>query len=278
MEQAKDYIKKSHKVKTLEGYISYFGDAESMEKGKKIFVTSERNSNKMRLKFNMNNTIFKLPLNQKKINEPLFSMYFNLVYTMDSENIYDDIIAYPSKKLLAQIYETKTSYMHIYLSQFELDMIYYIPYSKNFTRNIASERLVSNFRFSCSIESYIAPLSEVSTMNIDVNMEPIILAFGMRQLRKLIVLTNLSLDFLSKLEEKYIPFIKPQNVQNGIVIIQKKKLTMKQIIRRVLVTNQIKKVIKQKFKEVKKRKKRKIYLLIQIDSIHIWKYYVKMIK
>ena len=258
VEQAKDFIKKRHKKKTLDDYIAYFADIESSEKGKKVFVTSERNRSKMRLIFNMNNTMFKLPLDPTKVDEPLFSMYFSLTYTMDTSNVYDNIIALPSKKLLAQIYETKTSFMHVSLSEFEFDMVYFLPNSKNFTHNPSSERLVSNFRFSCSIEGYIVPLSEVSVMNIDVEMEPLILAFGMRQVRKLMKLSDLSLAFLPKLNEKYIPYIKPHQVVNGVPVIPKRpKMHMKQVIRKILTRNQFRKILKQKMTEVMEKEKDK---------------------
>ena len=168
VEQAKYYIKKRHKTKTLDDYIAYFADVESSEKGKKVFVTSERKRSKMRIIFNMNNTMFKLPINPNSTDDPLFSMYFDLTFTMDATNVYDDVIALPSRKILAQIYETKTSYMHVSLSQCEFDMVYLIPNTKRFTHNVASERLVSNFRFKCNIESYIAPYVEQSIMNIDL--------------------------------------------------------------------------------------------------------------
>ena len=158
----------------MDDYINYFADAESSEKGKKVFVTSKRNTNKMRLIFNMNNTMFKLPFNPNNLEEPLLSMYFDLTFTMDAKNVYDDIITHPSNKVLAQIYETKTSYMHVSLSQCEFDIVYLIPNTKHFTHNISSERLISNFRFQCIIDGHIDPYSEQSVMNIDVKMEPLI--------------------------------------------------------------------------------------------------------
>ena len=258
VEQAKDFIKKRHKKKTLDDYIAYFADIESSAKGKKVFVTTERNRSKMRLIFNMNDTMFKLPLDPTKLEEPLFSMYFSLTYTMDSSNVYDNIIALPSKRLLAQIYETKTSFMNVSLSEFEFDMVYFLPNTKNFTHNPSSERLVSNFRFSCNIESYIVPLSEVSVMKIDVEMEPLILAFGMRQVRKLMKLSDLSLAILPKFEEKYIPYVKPEQVIDGVVYIPKrKKMHMKEIIRRILTRNQFKKILKLKMTEVMEKEKEK---------------------
>ena len=80
----------------------------------------------MRLIFNMNNTMFKLPFNPNNLEEPLLSMYFDLTFTMDAKNVYDDIITHPSNKVLAQIYETKTSYMHVSLSQCEFDIVYFV--------------------------------------------------------------------------------------------------------------------------------------------------------
>ena len=259
IEQAKDYIKKRNKTKKLDDYISYFSDVESLERGRKVFVTSERNRNKMRIIFNMNNTMFKLPMNPNNLEEPLLSMYFDLTFTMDASNVYDDIIVFPSRKLLAQIYETKTSYMHVSLSQCEFDIVYILPKSKQFTHNLASERLVSNFRFKCNIESYIMPYIEQSIMNIDVEMEPLILAFGMRQVRKLMSFSNVALGYLPKLEEKYIPFIKPEDVQNGIVMIQKKKkIKMRKIVVRLMIRNLFKKVFKQKMIDVKEKDKKKL--------------------
>ena len=269
VDHAKDYIKKRNKTKTLDDYISYFADAESSEKGRKVFVTSERNRSKLRLIFNMNNTMFKLPLDPNKLDEPLFSMYFDLTFTMDKTSVYDDIISLPSKKILAQIYETNTSHMHVSLSSFELDMVYFMQNTKHFTHNIASERLVSNFRFKCNIDSYIAPYTEQSIMNIDVEMEPILLAFGMRQVRKLMLLSNLALGILPKLEEKYFPFIKPENIQNGVINIPKRKRqNMKQIIRRVVIRNQFKKILKQKMKEVKEKDKKSKRLFINTNRFN----------
>ena len=256
VEQAKDYIKKRHKKKTLDDYIAYFSDVESSKAGKKVFVTSERSRSKMRIIFNMNNTMFKLPLNPNNIDDPLLSMYFDLTFTMDATNVFDNIIVFPSKKQLAQIYETNTSYMHISLSQCDFDMIYYIPTINRFTHNIASERLVSNFRFKCNIESYIVPHIEQSVMNIDVLMEPLILVFGMRQVRKMMTFLPEAMNFLVNLNKKYIPFIKPENVQNGVAIIpKKKKYKMKDIIRRIIVRNYISNVFKKKMSEIKEKEK-----------------------
>ena len=259
VEQAKDYIKKRHKINTLDDYIAYFSDVESSEKGKKVFVTSERKRGKIRIIFNMNNTRFKLPINPYNINDPLLSMYFDLTFTMDSKNVYDDIITLPTRKLLAQIYETKTSYMHVSLSQCEFDLIYYVPNTKRFTYNSASERLVSNFRFRCNIESYIAPYVEQNFMNLDVEMEPLILAFGMRQIRKLMGFSNIALNFSGKLSEKYIPFIIPEQIKNGVVYIPKrKKHTLRQVIRKIVTRNQYKKILTRKMGEIKEKHKEKM--------------------
>ena len=259
VEQAKDHIKKSHKKKTLDDYIAYFADVESSEKGKKVIVTSERNRSKMRIIFNMNNTMFKLPIDPNDLGEPLLSMYFDLTFTMDDTNVYDNIISFHSRKLLAQIYETKTTYMHVSLSDFEFDMVNYDPITRRFTHNISSERLISNLRFKCNIEGCLAPLVEQNIMNIDVEMEPLLLAFGMRQVRKLMLLYDKAMEFLRKLEEKYFPFIKPEYIQNGVIVLPKKQNhTMKQIIRRIISRNQFKKILKQKMTEIKEKNKKKL--------------------
>ena len=249
-EQAKDYVKKAHKVKTLQDYIEYYADVESSKRGKKVFVIPERSRSKMRIILNMNNTMFKLPLDHQDLNKPLLSMYFDMTFSMDAYNVFDNIITFPSRRLLAQIYETKTSYMHISLSQFEFDMVYFKPTTKTFSKNLASERFLSNFRLSCNIESYISPDTEQSVMNISVILEPLILAFGMRQVRKLMDFLPEATAFVPKLQEKYFPHVKPEQIVNGVVQIPpKKKYKVKQIIRKILVRNQLNKVLKQTMKK-----------------------------
>ena len=259
VEMAQDYIKKQHKTRTLDDYIAYFADIESSEKGKKVFVTSERKRGKIRIIFNMNNTMFKMPLDPNKLDAPLLSMYFDLTFSMDSNNVYDDIITLPSRKLLAQIYETKLSYMHVSLSKCEFDVVFLIPNTKHFTHNAASERLVSNFRFKCNIESYIAPFAEQSIMNINILMEPLILAFGMRQVRTLYSFYNENFNkFMNEFNEKYFPFIKPEQIVNGVVMIpKKKKRTLKEIVRKAYLKNHISKIFKQRMAEIQEKKKEK---------------------
>ena len=256
VEQIKDYINKTHKVKTLESYIEYFADIESSKKGKRVMVTSERKRSKMRIIFNMNNTMFKMPLDPNNLEEPLLSMYFDMTFSMDSTNVYDNIINYHSRDILAQIYETKTSLMHISLSQFEFDMIYLKNNIKSFSKNLASERFLSNFRLKCSIESHISPYNEESVMNINVILEPLILAFGMRQVRKIMGFLPEVTGFLSKMNERYVPYITPDKVVNGIVQIPpKKKKIVKDIFKKILVRNLLKNILKEAISNVQTKKK-----------------------
>ena len=260
IDQVKDYIEKKHKVKTLENYIEYFSDVESSKRGKKVFVIPERSRSKMRIIFNMNNTMFKLPLDHYNLKEPLLSMNFDMTFTMDAKNVFDNILAMPSRKLLAQIYETKSSFMHISLSQFDFDMVYLNPRTKTFSKNLPSERFLSNFRLKCSIDSDIQPYIEESVMNINVILEPLILAFGMRQVRKLMGFLDKVSAFTPKLQEKYFPHVKPEQVVNGVVKKPpKKKYKAKNIFRKILVRNQLNKILKQTLKK-KQTKKEEIFI------------------
>ena len=255
VERAKEHIKKRHKIKTLDNYIEYFADAESSKRGRKVIAYPIRNRSKMRIIFNMNNTMFKLPLDHINRKEHLLSMKFNMTFSMDATNVFDNIVARPGDKLLAQIYETKNSYMHILLSQLDLDMIYYDQTRHKYIYNHPSERFLSNFRLKVSIDSNIAPYREESMMNISVLLEPLILAIGMRQIRKLMNLSKLALDFLSKMEEKYFPHVKPEYIVDGVVQMPpKKKFQVKQIFRKILIRNYMNKILKQTMKKAVKKK------------------------
>ena len=235
IDKAKAHIKKSHKVKTLDDYLTHFTNVESIKKGQKVFVMPERNRSKMRLIFNMNNTMFKLPMNPTKLEDPLFSMNFDMTFSMDAYNVFDNILMMPSRKILAQIYETKTSKMKVLLSRFEFDMIYFNDLTQSYTHNKPSERLLSNFRLNCFIDSYIVPYVEQSVMDINVVLEPLILAFGMRQVRKLMSLSTLALEFLQNMNEKYFPHVKPEQIVDGVLIKPKKKnILLKKYLKKFL--------------------------------------------
>ena len=256
IDKAKAHIKKSHKVKTLDDYLTHFTNVESIKKGQKVFVMPERNRSKMRLIFNMNNTMFKLPMNPTKLEDPLFSMNFDMTFSMDAYNVFDNILMMPSRKILAQIYETKTSKMKVLLSRFEFDMIYFNDLTQSYTHNKPSERLLSNFRLNCFIDSYIVPYVEQSVMDINVVLEPLILAFGMRQVRKLMSLSTLALEFLQNMNEKYFPHVKPEQIVDGVLIKpKKKKYIIKKIFKKIFIRNQLNKVLKQTLKETKPAEK-----------------------
>ena len=134
--------------------------------------------------------------------------------------------------------------MHILLSQLDLDMIYYDQTRHKYIYNHPSERFLSNFRLKVSIDSNIAPYREESMMNISVLLEPLILAIGMRQIRKLMNLSKLALDFLSKMEEKYFPHVKPEYIVDGVVQMPpKKKFQVKQIFRKILIRNYMQRIL-----------------------------------
>ena len=89
-------------------------------------------------------------------------------------------------------------------------------------------------------------------------MEPLILVFGMRQVRKMMTFLPEAMNFLVNLNKKYIPFIKPEDAQNDVAIIpKKKKYKMKEIIRRIIVRNHISNVFKKKDVRNKRKRKRK---------------------
>ena len=254
-EKAKEDIKKTHKIKNLNNYVEEFAERVSSRRRKKVSVFHERNRSKMRIIFNMNDTMFIMLLDHKDLNEPSLSMNFNMTFSMDAYNVFDNIMIYPSRMLLAQIYETKTSFMHISLSKFEFDMVNYKPKAKTFIKNSPSERFISDFRLKCSIESYIQPFIEESVMTINVILEPLILAFGMRQVRKLMGFLPAVTAFSPKLQEKYVPQAPTDQKGNySVNKIPKEKSNIKDKFRQVLVRNQLEKILRQIMKNTKTKK------------------------
>ena len=206
----------------------------------------------------MNNAMFKLLLDQKKLDAPILSMDFNLAFTMDAYSVYDEVHSDHGGIVYAQIYETNTSLMHVSLYQFEMDMVYFnksgsLPGKKKFFKNIASERILSNFRFNCNIESYISAMNETSIMNVDVQMEPLVFAMGMRQLRKLMDMSSQLNEYMLQMSEPYFPQVKPEYIQNGKVHLPKRqKQSARRRLRHALILSRAKKIIQNNIEQSKK--------------------------
>jgi hypothetical protein len=74
----------------------------------------------------VNNTNVKLPLDPKRIQEPLFYMNFDLVYNQNTTYIYTDFFTFPSKRIIATFYEEIKNNMNTSVANFDLDMVYKI--------------------------------------------------------------------------------------------------------------------------------------------------------
>lgn len=59
------------------------------------------------------------------------------------------------------------------------------------------------------IDSFIVLNSLQNAMIIDINLEPMLFAFGMRQFKKSWILYEKSMKHIKLMFEKYIPYIKP---------------------------------------------------------------------
>jgi hypothetical protein len=67
-------------------------------------VKKETIKNFMRVKFTMNNTIFKVPLYPQDPDTPLVKFFFNMIYDQEWNNKYENIYTLPNKKILETNY------------------------------------------------------------------------------------------------------------------------------------------------------------------------------
>ena len=202
----------------------------------------------------VNNMGVKLPIDPKNKNAPLYKMNFNLIYNQNSTYIYTDYYTLPSKRVIGSFYETFTNYMNTSVSNFDMDMIYFLPNGLGFTHNLPEERLLTNFRMSCVIDNFIVLNSGQNVMVIDVVLEPLLFAFGMRQVRKSWAFYFKVMEYIPLLWEKYIPFTKPyDSPEKG-----KMKKTLKQIIRKIMTQQKIKRALQRKLQTKDGNKKNKL--------------------
>ena len=146
--------------------------------------------------------------------------------------------------------------MNLMVYEADMDLIYYVPSQNKFTHNIVTEKLLSNFRMTCQIKSYIVVENEIYVTNIDVLFEPLLLNFGFRQIRKLTQLYNDSMKFYyTDMQEKYVPYLKPENVgtENGEqkLKINVRKPNLRNTIRRIIIKNKLQRHFLRRFQDIK---------------------------
>ena len=142
------------------------------------------------------------------------------------ENVYE----MPNKKLIKQDFSINDNNMNLMVYEADMDLIYYVPSQNKFTHNPITEKLLSNFRITCQIKSYIVPVNSISVMNIDVLFEQLLLNFGFRQIRKLIQLYNDSMKFYYTVCKKNMFLI--LNLKILVLKMEKNKL-QKHFLRRL---------------------------------------------
>ena len=272
-----------------EGYINrlkYFLSDNKPRNYKEIFKQKKENSkeywenkiNKAKLEDNkevnlakfkviilieMNNTKARVPLNPKSVDTPIFDMSFNFSYIQEMYSYYQSILKLPSRKVIATYYFSNNMKIDISFSKVHIDIVYYICKGK-FTSSTPEERILCNSRLFMKLNSYIIPNKEDSIMEIEVVIEPLFFSFGMIQFRQTLVFYEKLMDTIYKMFEEYIPYIKPEYVEDPDIILKWRKKTFKRGVVLVIIRNKLKK-LERKRRTVKKTE-------VSENEINITKY------
>ena len=242
---------KNERKKNIFKNITIFGEYIKLKFKNSKNISSERKRSILTVLVKLKNTRVKFPFDPLNITEPIFKVNFNLIYNQKSTYIYTDFFTLPSKNVIGTFYESNTSSMNTSVSNCDIDMVYLLPFKNSFTKNLPEDRLLSNFRMTCLIESFIVLNSEQSVMIIDVNLEPVLFAFGMRQFRKTWSFYEKSMKYLQLLlYEKYFPYAQPGEV---LIKLYKRK-SLKDLIKRVIRRQNLKRDLEKKIKLAKKSK------------------------
>ena len=210
------------------GNMDEFNDYLRNKYNEKILF--ERRRQIMTVLVKVNNTKIKMPFDPKKTSEPLIYMHFNLVYNQNTTIIFTHFFTQVSKRIIGIFYETFANSMNTLVSNFDLDIVYYLQDQLKFTGNKPEERLITNFRMFCLIENFLVLKSKQNVMIIDVTLEPLLVAFGMLQIRNVYNLYLKIFKYIRLLFEKYIPYAKPgdKNIKN------KMRLTLKELVKTII--------------------------------------------
>ena len=224
-------------------------------------IIREKIDSKITIIYNMKNTKFKIPLNPKKSNTPIVSFSFDLIYNQYMRDLYTNVLRLPRNLLIEKIYEVQDFNMNLLISKVYLDLEFrdLVPTSHIYE----NEKIISNFRMSYYSSSFLYIPQKQSMTISNLNLEPLYCKFGVKQMGEL-------LDFYKKLMSfwfdfnniKYIPYMKPEYIVNGIVVVQPKlKKTFKECVLRIMIALHIRKsfqnhlnIIRAKYKKKNKTK------------------------
>ena len=208
-------------------------------------VKKETIKNFMRVKFTMNNTIFKVPLYPKDPDTPLVKFFFNMIYDQEWNNKYENIYTLPNKKILETNYIIQDSNMNLIVNKLNLDV--------SFPATFATKRKILNdLRIYIKVSMSIIPNLKQSLIITDIILEPLLINLSVKQFIYLWEFYSMSMKFLYyDMAEKYIPLMKPEYLINGIP--KRKKKTFKECFKRIVIAKKLQKKMKKDLKILEKK-------------------------
>ena len=173
-------------------------------------VKKETIKNFMRVKFTMNNTIFKVPLYPKDSDTPLVKFFFNMIIDQEWKNKYENIYTLPNKKILETNYIIQDSNMNLIVNKLNFDV--------SFPATFATKRKILNgLPIYIKVSMSIIPNIKQSLIITYIILEPLLINLSVKQFIYLWEFYSMSLKFLYyDMVEKYIPLMKPEYLINGI--------------------------------------------------------------
>ena len=241
------------------------------EKSGKL-LKRENIKNTMKVKFKMKNTYFKVPLYPQSSDTPIVTFFFNMIYNQDWTNEYENIYTIPNKKILETRYFVQDSKMNLVVNQLNLNVSF--P-SENF---FGRQKILNDMRIFIRVSMSIIPKLNQSLIITKIVLEPLLINLSVKQFIYIWDFYNISMKFLYyDMPEKYIPLMKPEYIKNGPP--KRKKMTLEQCLRRIMIAKKYQKKLKNELKTIKKEKGEKIdnvntanfnsYIecLVQIDHI-----------
>ena len=233
---------------------------------KKSNYKKEKIDSKITIVYNMRNTIFKIPLNPKKSDTPIFSFSFNLIYNQIMRNLYINILRLPQNLLIETIYEIRDSKMNLLISKVYLDIVFTNKEPSQFI--FENEKVISNFRMTYFSSSFLYINQKQSMTITDLALEPLFCKFGVKEMGALLDFYNKVLSFWFDYNNiKYIPYMKPEYIVNGIVVVKpKKRRTFRECVLKIMIAISIRKglkiqlrLIRAKYKKENKTKEDNIF-------------------
>lgn len=159
-------------------------------------IYKQESKSSLKLSVTMKDIEVNFPLDSLNKNTKVLVMNVNTLIKLSKDSIIENVYCNKNNNLLKTNYIVNDTDINILINNFDLDIIYFI--NNTFIINERQERLMLNSRITLELKQFLILKKETSVTNIMLNIEPIFLQLGYRQIQILNQFSTVIFEYKDK--------------------------------------------------------------------------------